>query len=267
MLQALAGLQSVHENGIVHRDVKPTNLFLCAGETVKVLDFGVAKLLNGATMSPSTADGWVLGTMRYMAPEQLSGAPVSCATDVYAAGLVLFELIAGRHAFQSHKDGEASVLARLREPAPRLSTIPGVEVCEVLDDAIACALDRDPARRFATARAFADALRGSFGHAVRFERAPRPSSEARVARVHWGPESCDDETTEATRVWTPPVRQRPEPRSIPMLRLGMAASMCSLVLAALAATVAIAGAISASSPRAVIDLPVPAGGHVVGATR
>jgi eukaryotic-like serine/threonine-protein kinase len=267
MLQALAGLEAVHEQGIVHRDVKPTNLFVCRGETVKVLDFGVAKLLYGTTMSPSTAEGLVLGTMRYMAPEQLSGAPVSCATDVYASALVLFELIAGRHAFQSPKRSDASVVARLREPAPRLSSMAGVQVPAALDAAIARALDRDPAKRFASATGFADALRASWEPNVELDRAPRASIEPRKAELQWLSWSDDDDTEEATRVWCPGSRLVPEVQSNTMLKLGMAASICSLVLGAVAVTIAIAGVLSQSSPRAEIELPQGPANHMVDAPR
>ncbi|MBI5537841.1 MAG: serine/threonine protein kinase [Deltaproteobacteria bacterium] len=267
MLQALAGLQAVHEHGIVHRDVKPTNLFVCRGEMVKVLDFGVAKLLYGATMSPSTAEGLVLGTMRYMAPEQLSGAPVSCATDVYASALVLFELIAGRHAFQGPKGSEASVVARLREVAPRLSSVADVPLPAAFDDVMARALDRNPAKRYQTAAAFAEALRDSWGTRVVIERVPRPSHLPRKVDLDWTSPSEGEDTAEATRVWCPERRVEPEMRPDAMLRLGMVASICSLVLGSIAVTVAIAGALSHAGPRSRIELPQAPAGHLTGAPR
>lgn len=99
-VQAANGLEAVHTHGVIHRDIKPTNLFVCRRDRVKLLDFGVAKIVRGPTAGPSTAEGVVLGTMRYMAPEQLGGGRVTPATDVYALGMVLFEMITGEHAFR-----------------------------------------------------------------------------------------------------------------------------------------------------------------------
>jgi serine/threonine-protein kinase len=267
VLQALAGLQAVHTAGIVHRDVKPTNLFLCHDETVKVLDFGVAKRICGATLSPSTAEGLVLGTLRYMAPEQLAGGAVSFSTDVYAMALVLFELIAGCHAFQRDDGANASVLARMREPAPRLSTVVCVELPAALDDVLARALDRDMTKRFFSAREFSDALRTACGSLA-------PSNEVRLPRkVHRGVQVCwdcqpDDDTVAATtRTWRHARQRDGRVRPNTMMAVGLAASMCSLVLAGVAATVAIAGSLGHSRTSLGIELSSILSGRAVEAPR
>jgi len=114
--QVLKSLMEAHEIGIVHRDVKPSNLFLCefTGETdfVKVLDFGIAKSLsNGPGL---TRDGAILGTPSYMAPEQVAGEEVTPATDLYALGLVMAEALAGRPVFSGAGASESWAMHRAR---------------------------------------------------------------------------------------------------------------------------------------------------------
>jgi tRNA A-37 threonylcarbamoyl transferase component Bud32 len=102
--EVLEALGAAHRINIIHRDVKPSNLFLVDGGLgrpyVKLLDFGIAKAVHGGDASaPKTRDSIIMGTPNYMAPEQILGAPVSAATDLYALGLVLYELLTGRRAF------------------------------------------------------------------------------------------------------------------------------------------------------------------------
>src|SRR5262249_45533627 len=101
--QVASALAAAHEQGIVHRDIKPENLMLRPDGFVKVLDFGLARDFAGqlaATLQPSAA-GLPAGTLRYMSPEQLRDEAVTGASDVFSLGIVLYELAAGRHPFQS----------------------------------------------------------------------------------------------------------------------------------------------------------------------
>ena len=121
--EACQGLAEVHQSGLVHRDVKPENLFLCrrsSGEDwCKVLDFGVAKM----EASIATAQGAIVGTVRYMAPEQLAdGASVSAATDIYALGAILYECLSGRPAHVGEAIQEVMFSVMHKEPTP-LSTL------------------------------------------------------------------------------------------------------------------------------------------------
>jgi serine/threonine-protein kinase len=193
-LDVLAGLAAAHRAGIIHRDVKPANVFLArpaadrpgilgrdrrarrpaAGgpERAILLDFGVAKVIGESL--DSTTGGHVLGTPRYLAPEQILGGRVDGRTDVYAAGLVLFEAIAGRGPFPAGDPIEA-MRAHLHTPAPRLRAL--LSVPTTIDRAVARAVAKAPALRWQTAAAMAEALAPG--------EAPRQGG-ARAARARAG---------------------------------------------------------------------------------
>src|SRR5690606_9275515 len=97
VIQLLTGLHYAHEQGIVHRDVKPPNIWLLEDGTVKLLDFGIAKI----AASTMTSAGSVLGSAYYMAPEQVAGRDVDGRADVFAAGVVLYEMLAGHRPFEA----------------------------------------------------------------------------------------------------------------------------------------------------------------------
>lgn len=156
--EVLDALAYLHAHGVVHRDIKPANVFMAnqAGAAViKVLDFGIVHLFDVRAEGERglTKTGMFLGTLEYAAPEQMQGKPASPATDVYAAGLLLFELVAGKGPF----DGDPGLgLSRCFKPAPVLADV--VAAPRELSDLIARALDRDPAAR-PTASALAQDLR------------------------------------------------------------------------------------------------------------
>jgi TPR repeat protein len=157
--QVLVGLGAAHAKGIVHRDVKPANLFLVreASPHVKVLDFGVAKL-TGMDARASTSTGAVIGTVAYMAPEQSQpGREVDARADLYSTGVVLYELVAGRLPFDS--DDWLQVLAMHRDTPPPPIGVEGVPAA--LKAVIARALAKDPSARFASAAEMRAALHAS----------------------------------------------------------------------------------------------------------
>jgi len=158
VIQVLAGLQAAHTAGILHRDVKPENVFVCRDGTVKLLDFGVAKAIDAWLPDQQiTARGMTVGTPRYMSPEQAEGGPVDGRTDVYATGQVLWEMLAGRPAFE---ETDLYELAQAKwRGVTLLSNLPGVEAPPALCAAVDQACQPDPKNRFSSAAAFLQALR------------------------------------------------------------------------------------------------------------
>jgi serine/threonine-protein kinase len=153
VLQACEAVAEAHSLGIVHRDLKPRNLFLTlrpdGSGTIKVLDFGVAKLLDAVDNLQLTADGTILGSPAYMAPEQMMSARnVDPRADIWALGVVLFELLGGRTPFAAPSI-HATCAGVLTKPAPCLADL-GVAVPDALEAVIARCLQKDRARRYAT---------------------------------------------------------------------------------------------------------------------
>ncbi len=120
LLAAAAGLDHAHHHGVLHRDVKPENLLFTADGQVKVTDFGMAKVLGG-NRTLATADGAILGTPAYMAPEQAEGEEVGPAADVYACATMLYEMLAGRLPFAEATTPMAMLVARITGDPPQLS--------------------------------------------------------------------------------------------------------------------------------------------------
>ncbi len=142
-----AALEYAHGLGVVHRDIKPGNLFLCDTGQVKVTDFGIAKAVSGTSL---TATGTLVGTLPYMAPEQWLGEPPAFSNDIWAIGCVLYELLSGRppRSYASATDYVAA--AARREQVPPLQPNPNIPAW--LADAIMAMLEPDPRRRPSAAR-------------------------------------------------------------------------------------------------------------------
>jgi serine/threonine-protein kinase len=131
VVQVCAALGAAHQVGVVHRDIKPDNLFVIhrAGQPdfVKVLDFGVAKLLTAEGNTTGTMDGTIIGTPAYMAPEQAAGLQVDPRADVYAVGNILYELLSGRPPFQAPAFGQLVVQIITQPPPPLPTHLPSGE--------------------------------------------------------------------------------------------------------------------------------------------
>jgi eukaryotic-like serine/threonine-protein kinase len=148
--QLCSALAGAHAQRIVHRDVKPANIMLSAEGRVKVGDFGVARLAEGSTEGTAAS---IVGTPRYMAPEQGRGRPTTSATDVYSAGVVLYEMLSGAPPFTATSVVELALL-HLQEPPPRLSPRLPASLVEVAERALA----KEPAERYADGAEMAEAL-------------------------------------------------------------------------------------------------------------
>ncbi|MCX4767984.1 serine/threonine protein kinase [Streptomyces sp. NBC_01275] len=151
--QAADALAAAHDAEIVHRDIKPANLMVLADNTVKVCDFGIARLRQASTEQEVTRSGVAIGTPAYMPPEQLQGKPVDAAADVYALGATLFHLLTGRLVFPA-QDPVAFYAMHAGAPAPQVSSLRS-DAPREWDALIASMLSKDPRRRPSAAAAAA----------------------------------------------------------------------------------------------------------------
>ncbi len=161
--QLLSALKALHALGLVHRDLKPENLFLDQRGVLKVLDFGVVRVLPGVSeqapmpLSLPTEQGMVIGTPRYVSPEAALGAELDQRADLYAAGLILYALLAGRGPFDHVRD-QLDLLKAHASEIPKPPSAFGGPVPAELDQIVLKALDKDPERRFQSADEFDAAL-------------------------------------------------------------------------------------------------------------
>ena len=155
-------VEYAHQEGVVHRDLKPANILLDKDGTLKIADFGLAKLLDpdtdGVMSAHLTESGTIVGTACYMSPEQAEGraASISPATDVYAIGAILYEILTGRPPFSGSSKIETLELVRTAEPVFPSSVRPGIPLW--LESICLKCLEKSPDRRYASAQALADDL-------------------------------------------------------------------------------------------------------------
>ncbi len=171
-LGVLAAVAHAHSHLIVHRDIKPSNIFVTRAGSVKLLDFGIAKLLDDATgAAVLTKSGSGALTPQFAAPEQLLGKAVTTATDVYSLGLVLYVLLTGRHPILADSTSSAQLIyAVLTEDVPQASTVTSMpapwrrSLQGDLDNILGKALKKVPAERYASVGALADDLKRYLSH-------------------------------------------------------------------------------------------------------
>ena len=141
--QIAQGLNYAHQQNIIHRDVKPANIFITSGGVVKILDFGVAKLGSNVL----TKTGMIVGTMRYMAPEQIDGKPTHLKIDIWAWGLILFEMLTGKPVFSAR--GMKVMFAIMNEQPEKLAIyLPRSRARKNLQKILDKTLVKDPAERY-----------------------------------------------------------------------------------------------------------------------
>jgi eukaryotic-like serine/threonine-protein kinase len=223
-VQSCAGLEYAHRQGIIHRDVKPGNLMVIGGPagrrgappsdsptdemTVKLTDFGIAR---AAEQTRLTQVGSVVGTAAYLAPEQARGEEATPAADVYALGVVIYQLLTGRLPWEGTTLAELAIRRENERPLAPSSYDP--EVPETLSTAVLRALEGDPARRYTTARELSSALRTGLSGS---EPAPADSEAATRAMT----DSPTDSTRRMplTEPGTAPTRRAPAPAPAPRPR-------------------------------------------------
>lgn len=159
LIQILDGLHHAHRKGIIHRDLKPANVMISEEGEVKIMDFGIARIRNSQRI---TQQGKSVGTLEYMAPEQIQGKEGDERTDIYAAGNILYELLCGQPPFRADTDYHL-MKAKLEEAPPLLPAL--LAVTPELKQMILKALARSPEKRFETVTAFREALSNCMQHA------------------------------------------------------------------------------------------------------
>ena len=188
--QIAQGLAAAHDKGIIHRDLKPENVFVASDGRVKILDFGLAKLMhpeaeaagertNLPTATAGTEPGVVLGTMGYMAPEQVRGKPADARSDIFSFGAILYEMLSGKRAFQGDSAAD-TMSAILREDPPDVS-VTNQNVPPGLERVLRHCLEKSPAQRFQSARDLAFDLESLSGVS-----APRATTAAIVSPIRPG---------------------------------------------------------------------------------
>ncbi len=215
VLQALAGLGHAHDAGIVHRDVKPSNIFLPRGRPAKIMDFGVARLAGGETTKKM-----LVGTPNYMSPEQARAGELDGRSDLFSVGLILYELVTGEKAYRG--DTIVAVLYKIANEAPDLALFPRGPQWERLRAIITRALQRKPVDRYPDARGMSadlqEALRELGGSADWMT----PSDQAVLVRARPGPRKGGMSAATSSPFPSPtpspalPPRESGPPREVPV---------------------------------------------------
>jgi serine/threonine protein kinase len=187
-VQIATGLAAAHEHGIVHRDLKPENLFITSDDRLKILDFGIAKLTEAEgpssstvkTVAPGTQPGFVIGTVGYMAPEQIRGLAADRRSDIFSFGAVLYEMLCGRRAFTGTTNADV-MTAILKEDPPDL-TVVEPRVPPILGRVVERCLEKSPVDRFQSTEDLAFALEGLAASADTGSVTPHATEEPMAAR-------------------------------------------------------------------------------------
>lgn len=172
--QIARGLAAAHSRGITHRDLKPDNVFVLAGDRVKLLDFGLAKAMHPDDRVPgaaSTAPGVVMGTVGYMSPEQVRGEPPDHRTDLFALGVVMYEMLSGRRAFEG--GAAVQVMSAILTDEPRPIALVAPATPPMLDRIVHRCLAKHPGDRYQSAGDLAFQLEGVLAS---FASAPQPAN-------------------------------------------------------------------------------------------
>jgi serine/threonine-protein kinase len=174
LLQVAAGLQAVHEAGIIHRDLKTPNILLEPNGVARLMDFGIAK--REGSEGGVTVTGQVVGTPEYMSPEQAQGQKLDARTDIYSLGVVAYEILTGRVPFKGETP-ISTILKHIHDPPP-LDGPPADRLPAALREVLRRALAKSPAERHSSASAFAEAVRAARAPSLRQQRLSTQALEA-----------------------------------------------------------------------------------------
>jgi len=229
LAQTARALAAAHVAGVIHRDVKPGNILIQPDGTVKITDFGIARVINAA---PVTATGMVMGTSYYLSPEQAAGQLVTPVSDVYSLGVVGYEALSGRRPFVGDNPLAVAMMHVREEPAP----LPA-EVAERARAVISRAMAKDPAARFPTAAAMAEGAMAARGGAMAAREDAVADQGATAALA--GSSRIDDPMIATTPIAvvaaaTPPTSATPTGRRPRAVVLALAALLSFLLFVVLA---------------------------------
>ncbi len=194
LLQVCAGLEFAHSRGIVHRDIKPANVRVLEDGSVKIMDFGIAKLMESD--SRLTQTGVALGTAGYLSPEQLTGKPLDARTDIFSVGVMAYELITGVRPFAGPNISNIIYQILNQDPLPPRRRNPSCP--ELLEAAVLRCLAKDPERRYATVRELAADLKRALAALPTSTSATTSTGAVReeLSRASSGPEQAVTAPTE-----------------------------------------------------------------------
>ena len=209
--QMLDGIQEAHSEGIIHRDIKPANMMLTERGTLKVLDFGIARILGTARM---TRQGNIIGTIEYMSPEQVRGFETDARSDIYSLGMLLYEMLTGRCPFDIQNEFELMKAQIEQYPVPPRQLNPAVP--EVVEQAIWRSIHKDPSQRFQSAAEFrAFLLNAGFAATGRLEPLAVGDPNAFGTRPASQPPSSFPPSPFATTPMQPGLHTQSQPNASP----------------------------------------------------
>ena len=191
----LSALSYAHSQGVVHRDIKPANLLVIAGGRIKLADFGVARIQDSG--DATRTQGTIVGTLKYMSPEQLEGKPIDARTDLFAAGVVLYQLVTGQRPFDG--DTDFAVIQKIVSHMPAAPTSFNTKLPTALDAVVAKSLAKSRDARYATAKEFADALQAACKEASDVTIAPAVIPPSKGSNTTWTATMMPGESLVTTR--------------------------------------------------------------------